>query len=233
MKMSLVIPAAGTGSRMKSKTNKQFLQLQDRPVLAHTIGLFHEIPEIEEIIIVVAEKEVDFCRIQIAEKYGFQKIKKIIPGGSSRQESVYKGFLETSSDSDYIIIHDGARPLLKKEKIEEFIKALQNQEALVMAVPEKNTIKKVKDSFIIHTINREDVWEIQTPQAFSREVLRQAFIKVAGNYHLYTDDSSMVEELKVPVKIFPGDYLNIKITVPEDLKLGKLILDTLEEEGSE
>lgn len=232
MKISLIIPAAGTGSRMKSKSNKQYLQLKDRPVLAHTIGLFHEIPEIEEIIVVAAENEVDFCRIQVAEKYGFTKIKKIVPGGLSRQESVYKGFLETCPDSDYIIIHDGARPLLKKEKIKEFIKVLQNEKALVMAVAEKNTIKKVKDLFIIHTINREDVWEIQTPQGFSREVLSQAFIKVDGNYHLYTDDSSMVEELKVPVKIFPGDYLNIKITVPEDLKLGKLILDILEEEGS-
>lgn len=232
MRISLIIPAAGIGRRMKSQINKQYLQLNGKPILAHTISRFHQIPQIEEIIIVASADEIDYCRFQVVEKYKFTKVTKIVPGGMVRQESVYKGFLETSPDTDYIIVHDGVRPFLKQEQNEEFIKALQNEKALIMGVPEKNTIKKVKNLFIINTIDRENVWEIQTPQAFSRDVLSQAFENAANNYEKYTDDSSMVEEIKVPVKIFPGDYLNIKITVPQDLKLGKAILGILEEEGS-
>ena len=232
MKISLIIPAAGVGSRMKSEINKQYLLLGDKPVLAHTINKFHDLSEIDEIIIVAAEDEIDFCRSQVVEKYGFKKVKKIVAGGSQRQESVHKGLLEVQKDSDYVIIHDGARPFLKEEDIKNFIIELKKQEALVMAVPEKNTIKKVADSFIIHTISRENVWEIQTPQGFRRDLLDLAFKEAKGKYHLYTDDSSLVEELQVPVKIFMGNYLNIKITAPEDLALGNAILGMFKEEGT-
>lgn len=231
MRISLIIPAAGIGRRMKAEINKQYLQVAGKPILAHTIEKFHEIGEIEEIIIVAAEDEIDFCRIQVAEKYNFTKVKSIVAGGKTRQESVHNGFKKVSPEIDYVIIHDGVRPFVTVEQIKDFIKELKDVDALVMGVPEKNTIKKIKDSFIIKTIDREDVWEIQTPQGFRREVLGEAFTKVSGNYHLYTDDSSMVEELKLPVKIFQGDYLNIKITVPEDLRLGKAILEMQEEDG--
>ncbi len=230
MKISLIIPAAGTGSRMGSAINKQYLELEGKPVLAHTIERFHRIPEIDEIIVVAAEKELDYCKKAVVEKYAFNKVKKVIPGGAQRQDSVYNGLLEASPNCDYVIIHDGARPFIKEEKIKEFIKTLRAENALVMGVPEKNTIKKIKDSFIINTIPREDVWEIQTPQGFSRELIFRAFKEGSGKYHLFTDDSSMVESLQVPVKIFQGDYLNIKITAPEDLKLGNAILSLINEE---
>ncbi len=232
MKVSLIIPAAGTGSRMKTEKNKQYLELGDKPVLAHTIECFHGIPEIVEIIVVAALKEVEYCTNEVTKKYGFKKVKKVISGGSTRQESVYKGLQETSPEVDYVIIHDGARPFIKKELIRDFIQNLSNEAALVMGVPEKNTIKKIKDSFIINTIPREDVWEIQTPQGFRREIITQAFKEAEGKYHLFTDDSSMVEKINVPVKIFRGDYLNIKITAFEDYKLGEKILELIQEDVS-
>lgn len=230
MKISLIIPAAGTGSRMKADKNKQYLELGGMPVLAHTIGRFHSIAEIEEVIIAAGKDELDFCRIHVAEKYGFTKVKKIVPGGATRQDSVFNALLEVSEDADFVIIHDGARPFLQEKRIRDFISALKDENALVMGVPEKNTLKKIKDSFIVNTIPRENVWEIQTPQGFRRTLILDAFKENMDNLHLFTDDSFLVEKLRIPVKIFQGDNLNIKITTPEDLKLGNAILSLLKEE---
>lgn len=217
---------------MKSSKNKQYLELNGKPILAHTIERFHWIKEIEEIIVVAAENEISFCKKEVIEKYGFTKVKKVVAGGAQRQESVHKGLLESSPSANFIIIHDGARPFIKEEKIKEFIQDLKEEDALIFGVPEKNTIKKIKDSFIINTVPRDNIWEIQTPQGFRREIILKAFEEAKGNYHLYTDDSSMVEKIQVPVKVFHGDYLNIKITAPEDLKLGRAILEIIEEDGS-
>ena len=239
-KLSLILPAAGTGSRMQTDINKQYLILKGKPLLAHTLEIFHDFPEIFEIIIASREEEIDYCQKKVLDPYDFYKVKKIVAGGKSRQESVYQAFKQVSSEADYVIVHDGARPFLSKKLAADFLDCLlgktvslsQETAGLIMGVPEKNTLKEVgSDGFILKTVAREKIWEIQTPQAFRREVLAQALEAGKENFEFFTDDASLVEALGFPLKIFRGSYLNLKMTTPEDLDLGERILELIEDEN--
>lgn len=227
MKISLIVPAAGSGKRMGAEINKQYLLLKGLPVLAHTLARFDDLPEIEEIIVVAAPGEVSYCREMVVEAYGFKKVKKVVPGGATRQDSVYNGLREVSGDSDYVVIHDGARPFLKKETLRQYFEELSETEALIFAVPEKNTLKRVQNHFVVGSIPREGVWEIQTPQGFNKKLLLKAFEAAKSHLEDFTDDSSIVESQGMKVKVFQGDHLNIKVTTPEDLALGEAILEMI------
>lgn len=236
-KVSLILPAAGTGSRMQREINKQYLLLKEKPLLAHTLEIFHGFPEIFEIIIASREGEIDYCQKKVLDPYDFYKVKKIVAGGKTRQESVYQAFKQVSSEADYVIVHDGARPFLSKKLAADFLASLfsgsgLNLAGLIMGVPEKNTLKEVApDGHIIKTVSRENIWKIQTPQAFRREILAQALESGKENFELFTDDASLVEALGFPLKIFMGSYLNLKMTTPEDLDLGERILELIEDEN--
>ena len=242
-KISLLLPAAGTGSRMKADINKQYLMLKGKPLLAHTLEIFHDLPEIFEIIIATREEEIDYCQKHVLDPYDFPKVKKILAGGRTRQESVYQAFKEVSAEADYVIVHDGARPFLSKKLAADFVRELLSQVpiqdqtsedpvGLIMGVPEKNTLKKIdSEGLVVKTVPREDIWEIQTPQAFKQNVLSLSFEANKENFHLFTDDSSLVEAMDLPVKIFMGSYLNLKMTTPEDLLLGERIMELIENEN--
>ena len=227
-----IITAAGKGTRLKSNISKQFLSLYGKPILAHTLETFQEASSIDHIYLVVSTDYYDFCTKEIIDKYNYKKIKKIIHGGITRQDSVYNALVELPGDTQVVSVHDGVRPLVTTEEVNGIISELfsQNKEdsrikGIIMAAPACETIKKVvKDDIIDRTINRDMVWHAQTPQVFFYQIILEAHEKAKKRKIVGTDDASLVERLGYRVKIFRGRHENIKITTPMDLFLAELIM---------
>lgn len=219
---SVIIPAAGNSTRMGDTINKQFLKLFDREVIAYTIDIFYKHPLINEIILVINEQDQDDF-ITLINKYNYKGIKMVI-GGNSRSASVYNGLLKVSKEAQKVLIHDGARPFLKYEYIEEILQKLEKYSSVVMAVKSKDTIKRIDGEYIKETLDRSKLVNVQTPQAFRYDVILKAYEWGIKNEIYVTDDSSLVEKLNYKTAIVFGDYNNIKITTLEDIKFGEAIL---------
>jgi 2-C-methyl-D-erythritol 4-phosphate cytidylyltransferase len=225
MKADTIIVSAGKGHRFMKGKKKQFYLLADKPILAHTLDKFENCPLIHSILLVVGQEDMDYCLKEIIEKYQYRKISQIVPGGKRRQESVKNGIDFLSKDTDIVVIHDGVRPFVTKEMIEESIRSAVRFQAVVMAMPVKETVKMVqRDGTVRKTLDRDSLWQIQTPQTFQVNVIKEAHYRAMEDGFIGTDDASLVERLGVKVRILPGSYTNIKITTPEDLMLAHLIL---------
>ncbi len=222
MNIGVIIPAAGRGTRMKSNINKQYIKLLNKPVITHTLDLFYNDERIKDIVLVIKDTEVSYCQKNILEKYNFNNV-HIVAGGKTRKESVFAGLMAFSPAIDYVIIHDGARPLLNMKIIERVVNNLDKYKAITTGVEVKDTIK-IKDSnnFVYRTMDRNRLVAIQTPQAFSYKLILKAHREFADVE--VSDDASLVEKMGQPVKIVKGSYENIKITTPEDLNYARLIL---------
>ncbi|MGM0500464.1 MAG: 2-C-methyl-D-erythritol 4-phosphate cytidylyltransferase [Bacillota bacterium] len=221
--IGILIPAAGSGSRMGKNINKQFLNLFGKPILYHTIKSFLDWRDDLEINIVLAPNEFDYFKnnLQPLFSYSDQKF-NLIAGGNSRKQSVNNGLKNFSEEVNYVIIHDGARPLVSEKLIEKCYQAVIKYNAVSCGVRVKDTIKIVEDSFAKETLDRDSLRAIQTPQAFKLDLIMKAHRKFGKNKAL--DDASLVEELGEQVYIVNGDYENFKITTPEDLKPAEMIL---------
>lgn len=223
--VSVIIAAAGMSNRMGSKINKQFIAIDNKPILVHTLERFERCKYIDEIILVSKEEEVDYCRKEIVRKYGFKKVANIIRGGKERQDSIYNGLLALNENTDIVLTHDGARPFVKVESIEAGIKGVIEYGACVIGVPVKDTIKAVSESNSVHhTPKRSLLWAAQTPQCFWTSLIKQGYEHAINEGIIGTDDSSLVEKIGHKVKMIMGTYDNIKITTPEDLIIGESLL---------
>lgn len=223
MNATVLIPAAGTGSRMECVGNKQYLQLADRPILAHTLSLFDQHPAITDIFIITPPAEIPFCRAEIVEQYRFCKVRAIIAGGAERQDSVRNGLRACgAADNEIILIHDGVRPFLPTKLIDETIAIAGEVGGCVLGVPVIDTIKDVVDGRIIETPDRRRLWQAQTPQAFPFRIIRDAHERALRDGFCASDDATLVERLGWPVAILAGSYHNIKITTPHDLALAEI-----------
>ncbi len=215
-----IILAAGRGKRMGSATPKQFLTLNGEILVTKTLRVFEDSPEIHEIILVTGEEWIPYCRREIVEKEGFRKVCKIVVGGEKRYDSVYSGLL-ACPESDYVLIHDGARPFVTEDIIKRTVESVYEYKACAVGVPSKDTVKIVdKEGFISSTPLRKNVWNIQTPQAFEYPLIRAAYeIMKESMIENVTDDAMVVEAARLSkVKVVMGAYGNIKITTPDDLK---------------
>ena len=222
---SAVIVAAGQGKRFGDGTPKQFLPLLGKPVLAYSAETFSECESIDEIILVVPSDWADKVRTEITDKLSTNKIINIIAGGPERQDSVLNGFNSLTGDPDIVVVHDGARPLAPLELLENVISEAAACGGAVAALPSGDTVKKSSHEFYVEgTIPRDALWFAQTPQAFRYDVLKNAFTAASRDCFLGTDESQLVERTGVRVRLVPGSPHNIKITTPEDLRLGELIL---------
>ncbi|PKN13007.1 MAG: 2-C-methyl-D-erythritol 4-phosphate cytidylyltransferase [Deltaproteobacteria bacterium HGW-Deltaproteobacteria-4] len=222
-----IIPAAGTGSRMQAGINKQYLLLAGRPILFHTLALFAAHPRIDRICIVVPSEEINYCRSEIVALYGLEKVSAIIAGGPSRQDSVANGLLGCNAEvDDLVVIHDGARPLLRATDLDALLNAAAKSGAAVLGVPVKDTIKQVQEGVIVATPERSSLWQVQTPQVFRYGLLLAAYGQARADGFTGTDDAMLVERLQYPVTMVPGSYRNIKITTPEDLSIASAFLAT-------
>lgn len=225
MYCSVVIVAAGKGTRMGMDINKQYLNLKGKEVVAHTISSFEECDDIDEIIVVTGENEKEYFKENVWERYGFKKIKSIAIGGKERQDSVYNGLSMVSRWSDVVLIHDGARPLIAKKQIKESIKIATEIGACVVGVPVKDTIKVCDEKqSVIGTPARDTLWIVQTPQAFRYDWIMKAYANAKEKGVQGTDDAMLVEELGYPLQMIKGSYGNIKITTPEDLLIAEVLM---------
>lgn len=226
-----VVLAAGAGKRMNSSTKKQFLLLNGKPVIYYSLKAFEE-SFVEQVVLVTAEEDVEYCQKEIAEKYGFTKIKQIVTGGKERYHSVAAG-LQCLSGCEYVFIHDGARPMLTGEILKRAYDCVRKEGACVAGMPSKDTVKLADtEGFIESTPDRSRVWNIQTPQVFAFPLIKAAYEKLIKEEENLkkagvniTDDAMVVEALmEHPVALVNGSYENIKITTPEDLKIAELFL---------
>ena len=223
MSNTAVILAAGLGKRMQAGHNKQFIEICGQSVLTHTLTVFAQIPEIAKIVLVVRAGEEDTCQNMIPEIAENKTVLAI--GGKERQDSVHNGIRAITWECEYILIHDGARPLITEEVFRRTLLAAQNSGAAICAVPVKDTIKQAdSDGNVLATIPRESLWAVQTPQVFRADLIRRAYENAYVHNHYGTDDSSLVEYLGEKIKIVTGDYENIKITTPEDIPTAEQIL---------
>lgn len=226
--IAAIVLAAGDGKRMNSAVRKQYLTLGGKPVLFFSLKAFEE-SEVTEIVLVVGEGEAEYCREQIIDKYGIRKISAVVEGGRERYHSVYAG-LAAVRGADYVLIHDGARPLLTADIIERSIAAVRLHDACVVGMPVKDTIKIVsEDGFSAETPDRSSLWQIQTPQTFFYPLIWEAYESVITKEECAVTDDAMVLERMTGkrVKVIEGNYRNIKITTPEDLIVAEAYLQEL------
>ena len=214
-KFSVIIPAGGTSSRY-GNTNKLLEKINEKTVIEETVSKFIDFEEIDEIIIPANSSIKEILSVILTN----EKI-KIIDGGSSRQKSVYNALKQVKND--YVLIHDGARPLIRKDTISYVMEAVLDKNAVTVMTKTTDTIKEVDENGrIIRTIDRSKLYNTQTPQAFKTSIIKEAHEKLRdGNF---TDDCSMLEALDVPVYIVNGSYTNIKITIKSDLDFAKLYI---------
>ncbi len=230
-KTAAIVLAAGQGKRMQSAVAKQFLLLNNEPVVCHSLRAFEE-SEVEVIILVTGADEIEYCRKEIVEKYGFSKVAHIVAGGKERYHSVYEGLRALSGlleEEGIVLIHDGARPLVTQEIISRTIEAAKEHGACVAAMPVKDTIKVVDaEGFAAMTPDRNTLWQMQTPQTFSYGLVYGAYEKLLSDVTYQrgiTDDAMVVESMcGGRVKLVEGSYENIKVTTPEDMIVAESFL---------
>lgn len=226
-KCTAIVLAAGQGKRMGSKVQKQYLEINEKPVLYYSLHTFEQSPLIDEIVLVVGEKQVAYCQDEIVSKYQMKKVKKIVEGGAERYHSVLHGLQEV--DAEYVFIHDGARPFVDEATLKRAFDAVKENKACVVGMPVKDTIKlSDSDSFVVGTPERSSLWMVQTPQVFETRLIKQAYAKLMEQEYInVTDDAMVVEQmLGEKVKLVEGSYQNIKITTPEDLLIASAFLQT-------
>lgn len=224
-KASAIVVAAGSGSRMNACINKQYLLLSGKPILAHTLEVFEGSFFVSEIIVVINREEHEQFEDCILKPYKFAKIKAVVDGGATRQESVFNGLAKVSDGIEIVAVHDGARPFVTLDIIKDSIDIAAISGAACVGVPAKDTIKQVNQSGIVEkTLERATLWSIQTPQVFSKIILKKAHRKAIADGFIGTDDCSLVERLGQPVQMVMGSYSNIKITTPEDLAFAEILV---------
>lgn len=230
-----VVPAAGMGKRFGTETNKPFYNLSGKPLILWTLQVLESVEKVKEIIPVLKGEEMD-AGIEIFEKVGFSKIKKVAPGGKERQDSVYNGLKLIEDEDCIVLIHDGVRPLIEKSMVEDIIRhmteIISNQESydgVILGVPLKDTIKESIGEVVKRTLKRDALWAIQTPQVFLYRKIIRVYEKAMRERYYSTDDSALIERYEGRLKIMMGSYTNIKITTPEDLAIAEFFLSRKEQ----
>ncbi|MBB6734911.1 2-C-methyl-D-erythritol 4-phosphate cytidylyltransferase [Cohnella zeiphila] len=232
MNWGVVVVAAGRGTRMGAQGNKVYLPLAGRPILAHALETFARCPSVDSIAVVVAPGEEEMAAAAVRElaPADSAKVRAIVAGGAERQESVGAGL--AALDTEGVLVHDAARPLVTGGQIEACCRAAERFGAAALAVPVKDTIKvEGEPGFMTATPDRKTLWAVQTPQAFVRRELIEAHRAAKEEGAAATDDTMLMERLGRKVAIVPGDYRNLKITTPEDLPVAELFLAAASSEG--
>ncbi len=236
-----IMLAAGSGSRMKSTVAKQYMLIKGKPLICYALQKVEESEIIDDCILVTADGDIPYMQKEIVEKYGFSKVVKVIAGGAERYLSVAnacklikEGGLPVPNEDGYVFIHDGARPFLTEQILQDTYKAVEECGACVAAVPSKDTIKIADaNGFVSTTPDRRFVWSIQTPQVFETGLIVEAYAALLNKLPEIkekgmgvTDDASVVELFTdKKVKLVESSYENIKITTPEDIKTAEAFLE--------
>ena len=231
MNVSVILPAAGLGTRMgravpeKAGTSrKQFMLLEGSPILLHTIRKFVSTPAVGEIVVALRAEDLEWVR-ELLERESFAKPVRLVEGGDSRQESVENALATLSPGTELVAVHDAVRPFIEHDVLEKVFAEAQETGAAIVGIVPVDTVKQVHRNKIRQTIPRERLILAQTPQVFRFDLLKQAFAKAREDGFAGTDESSLVERLEqVEVSVVPGSDRNIKITKPSDMDLARLFL---------
>ena len=219
-----VVLAAGSGSRMKSNVKKQFMDMLGKPLIYYALKQFQDSP-VDDIILVTGEDAISYCKEEIVEKYHFTKVKKIVAGGKERYNSVYNALKE--AEGEYVLIHDGARAFVDQEIIARAMAGVKEYKACVIGMPVKDTIKVVdEEGYAVDTPKRSTLWQVQTPQCFVTEEIREAYEKMMNtSQDGITDDAMVMEQYGTRrIRLLEGNYNNLKMTTPEDILVGEMLL---------
>ncbi len=224
MKTIAIIPAAGSGTRMGAETNKLFLHLDKKPILIHTLEVFEASQAIDGVLLVVKpEEELEI--LALLKEHKIQKVIKCLAGGAERQDSIQNAIAALPKDATHVVVHDGARPFIKPSQVNDLVDQLKEKSSVIMAVPAKDTVKRVSPTGLVNeTLDRSELWQIQTPQGFEREAIERAYELARTHRYRGTDDASLMENAGLPVHVTLGDYQNIKVTTEVDLVFGEAIL---------
>ena len=215
--VSVIFPAAGEGRRMNAGKNKVFVELLGKPILVRTLLRFSECAVVDDFVVVVGEADVDTVAATLEKTPGLKPF-RVVAGGSERQYSVKNGLAALHPDTELVLVHDAARPLVPVKTIEAVVAETWRSGAAIAAVHAKNTIKVVRDDGVVEsTPDRVNLWEVQTPQGFRRDILEAAYRRAEADGFLGTDDAGLVERMGFPVRVVEGSYRNLKVTTPEDL----------------
>jgi 2-C-methyl-D-erythritol 4-phosphate cytidylyltransferase len=219
-----IIPAAGSGTRMGGKA-KHLLCVKGKPVIAYSLELFQRLPIIDAIMVAASAQTISETR-NIAGKYKIAKLIDVMLGGEHRQDSVWN-CLKSLNEKQFglVLVHDAARPFVDEDIVRRVVEAASQHGGAIAAVRAKDTIKLAEDGFVAETLNRDKVWQVQTPQGFKSELLRRAFFNAQASGFIGTDEASIVEKLDEKVRIVESSYENIKITTPQDLEIAELMAD--------
>jgi 2-C-methyl-D-erythritol 4-phosphate cytidylyltransferase len=205
MKTVAIIPAGGSGKRMQGHLSKQYLSIGGKPILVHTLSVFQRSPDIDEIVLVVLEEDIQMVR--------------------QRQDSVRNGLAVIGDDVEIVLIHDAVRPFVSGDLIHRAVREAEKHGAVTVGMPVKDTIKRVdRNGGVLETLDRQVLWMTQTPQAFKRSIIQEAYRKADEDQFYGTDDASLVERMGVRVKMIAASYENIKITTPEDLLMAEFLI---------
>lgn len=227
-----IVLAAGQGKRMQSNIQKQYMLLEDKPILYYSLKTFQD-SFVDHIVLVVGKGEQDYCQKEIVDKFGFHKVAAVVEGGKERYHSVANGIRAILWKNDMVFIHDGARPFVTEEILQRAYDEVNMSHACVVGMPVKDTVK-IADSnrVVVNTPNRADVWQVQTPQVFDMELIADSYNKLIEREEellkqnvVITDDAMVVEYFSdVQIKLVEGSYQNIKITTPEDIDIAKVFV---------
>ena len=239
MKVSVILPAAGLGTRMKAgaeasaKGRKQFMQLEGEPVLVHTIRKFAACPLVTEIVIALRDDDLEWVEAELR-ALPFDKPVRCVAGGDTRQQSVENALATVPADVEVVAVHDAVRPFIAPETIVQVIEDAARTGAAIVGIVPVDTVKQVQRHSVRGTLNRDRLMLAQTPQAFRADVLRRAFEQARTDGFTGTDESSLVERLEnTEVTVVPGSDRNIKITRPSDIELARLFLAEEKRRGAE
>jgi len=224
MSVVALLLAAGRGERFGHELPKAFVPLAGRPLILHALEALARVPELDRIVPVAAAEELPRLREVLAEAGPQPKLSEPVAGGAARQDSVRAGVAALAEDAEWVAVHDAARCLVRPETVSRAIAVARREGAAILAVPTRDTIKRVLGTRIVETPSRAECWAAQTPQIFRVELLREALAKAEADGYLGTDDAELVERLGVAVHVVPGDSDNLKLTHPEDLVVAERIL---------
>jgi len=225
-RVSAIITAAGRGKRMRTRGRKQFQRILKKPVLAHTIERFESSDLVDEILISGPTSDLTTIK-NIVKKYSYRKVVRIVRGGRERQDSVLRAF-RAITRTDIVLVHDGVRPFITPQKIDELIELCSQKRACILAVLPREAVRRAGASAVItETLDRQRIWLAQTPQAFQYNLLKRAFERASRYGYYGTDEAMLVEKLNQRIHILEGEYTNLKITTPEDISLATVLAEKL------
>lgn len=220
-----LVVAGGKGSRMGLDTPKQFLKINDKEIIYYTLKKFNDSPYIDKIVLVTSNEYIDFCKDSIVKNYNLHKVVSIVEGGTERHESVYNGLIAIE-ECDIVLIHDVARPFIDDSIIKNGIEYAKEYGASACGVYPKDTIKSIQNNFSAETLNRNELFMVQTPQCFKYDLILNCHKNIDKDKRKnITDDTMVVEHFNNKVYLYEGSYKNIKITTKEDLIVAKCFID--------